>query len=448
MRISRTRLPLAVILIVLTLAILTLSFQTVKLGGFERGSDDGPLGLTLGLDLQGGTLLIYRADEADVTDEQIEGVVDVIDRRINAFGVAEPLLQRSGSNEIIVQLPGITDIDEAKSLIGGTAQLDFRDCLDRACSQNQPALAEGSGGVTKHLTGEFLRPTSAVVSDPGSGLPLVTFDFNGEGSRMFEQITRRNVGQSLGIFLDGALISAPTVQSVISGSGRITGLTRANARLLAIQLNAGALPVSISVVREDDISATLGADSLDRSYAAAAIGLGLVMLFMFLYYRMLGLVAVTSLSIYTVLVLAAFKIIGVTITLSGLSAFVISVGMAVDANVIIFERMREELRAGRSFGAAIESGFDRAWSAIRDSQATTFIVMLILWWFGDQLGEPRVIGFAITLMIAILGSVFTAFVVSRTLLRLVAESRLSENIGLFTNIREGHRTNPALGSQN
>ena len=209
MRISRNRIFLAIIVVVFTLAILSLVFRTVNIGGFERGSDDGPLGLRLGLDLQGGTLLIYRADDPNVTADQIEGVVDVISRRVNAFGVTEPLIQQSGTNEIIIQLAGITDIEEAIILIGGTAQLDFRECLDPQCSQNQPALAEGNGGVTKHLTGEFLRPTSAVVSDPTTGLPVVTFDFNGEGSRMFEQITRRNIGQPLGIFLDGRLISTP-----------------------------------------------------------------------------------------------------------------------------------------------------------------------------------------------------------------------------------------------
>ncbi len=444
MRISRNRIFLAIIVVVFTLAILSLVFRTVNIGGFERGSDEGPLGLRLGLDLQGGALLIYRADDPNVTADQIEGVVDVISRRINAFGVTEPLIQQSGSNEIIIQLAGVTDIEEAIILIGGTAQLDFRECFDPACSQNQPALAEGNGGVTKHLTGEFLRPTSAVVSDPTTGLPVVTFDFNGEGSRMFEQITRRNIGQPLGIFLDDGLISNPTVQAVIAGSGRITGVSRADARRIAIQLNGGALPVSISVVRQEEVSATLGEDSLNRSYAAAAIGLGLVMLFMLLYYRLLGLIAVAALALYTVLILAAFKIVGVTLTLSGLSAFVVSVGMAVDANVIIFERMREELRAGRTLGAAIEAGFDRAWSAIRDSQVTTFIVMLILWWFGDQLGEPRVIGFAITLMLAIIASVFTAFVVTRTILRMLVGTPFAGNPRLFADIRETQRTTPAV----
>lgn len=257
---------------------------------------------------------------------------------------------------------------------------------------------------------------------------------------MFEQITRRLIQKPLGIFLDGQLVSAPTVQSVISQTGTITGLSHSEGRLLAIQLNAGALPVSISVVREQDVSATLGQESLDKSYLAAAIGLGLVMLFMVLYYRMPGLVAVASLIVYTVLVLGMFKLIPVTLTLSGIAAFVISVGMAVDANVIIFERMREELRAGRTLGAAIETGFDRAWTAIRDSNVTTLIVMFILWWFGEQLGEPRIIGFAVTLIIAVLASMFTAIFVTRTFLRLLVNSPMASKVHWFVPIRPGERT--------
>ena len=452
MRLRRNQIAIGLIAILVTLGVLTLAFKTIDIGGFERGTEDSALGLKLGLDLQGGTHLVYRADDADVTDEQVEGVVNVIERRINAFGVSEPLIQKKGGNEIVIQLPGIRDIDEAKRLIGGTAQLDFRECIDRtatsraACPGWQPATAEGGGGVEKHLTGEFLRPTSVLTSNPTTGLPEVSFEFNGEGSRMFEQITRRLVGRPVGIFLDDQIISAPVVQSVISSQGRITGLTRSDGRLLAIQLNAGALPVSISVVREEDVSATLGKDSLNKSYVAAAIGLGLIMLFMTLYYRVLGLVAVGSLLIYTVLVLSIFKLATVTLTLSGIAAFVISVGMAVDANIIIFERMREELRAGRSLGAAIETGFDRAWNAIRDSNVTTLITMAILWWFGDQLGEPKVIGFAITLMIAIITSMFTAFFVSRTLLRLMVGAPFSRNAGLFADIKQEAPARATLSS--
>ena len=442
---------MAIIVIMVALAIASLAVRNVSIGSLDRGSDDAPLGLRLGLDLQGGTHLVYRADDPQVSGEQMEGVVNVIERRINAFGVSEPLIQRKGQNEIVIQLPGISDIEEAKSLIGGTAQLDFRECIDPnaahsgVCPGWQPVTAEGSGGVEKPLTGAFLRPTSALVADPTTGLPTVRFEFDREGARMFEQITRRLIQRPLGIFLDDQLVSAPVVQAVISQTGQITGVGQREARLLAIQLNAGALPVSISVVREQDVSATLGRDSLDKSYIAAAIGLGLVMLFMVLYYRVPGLVSVGSLAIYTVLVLSVFKMVPVTLTLSGMAAFVISVGMAVDANVIIFERMREELRAGRTLGAAIETGFDRAWTAIRDSNVTTLIVMFILWWFGEQLGEPRVIGFAVTLIIAVLSSMFTAILVTRTFLRVLVNSPIAGRIHLFAPLRQERTTGPALG---
>lgn len=445
------RLQVAVIIILVGLAISSLSLQTFSIGSWDRGSDDSPLGLRLGLDLQGGTHLVYRADDPQVTDEQMEGVANIIERRINSFGVSEPLIQRKGGNEIVVQLPGISDIEEAKELIGGTALLDFRECIDPnatnagVCPGWQPVTAQGSGGVEKQLTGAFLRPTSALVADPTTGLPTVRFEFNGEGARMFEQITRRLQGRPLGIFLDDQMVSAPVVQAVISQTGQITGISQRDGRLLAIQLNAGALPVPISVVREQDVSATLGRDSLDRSYVAAAIGLGLVMLFMVLYYRAPGLVSVLSLGVYTAIVLAVFKLIPVTLTLSGIAAFVISVGMAVDANVIIFERMREELRSGRTLGAAIETGFDRAWAAIRDSNVTTLITMFILWWFGDQLGEPRIIGFAVTLIVAILTSMFTAIFVTRTLLRLLVNSPLAGRVHLFVPLRGGGSTRTAVG---
>ncbi len=434
---KRYRVHVTVIAVLIVLSVLALSVRTFAIGNWERGQDDTPLGLKLGLDLQGGTHLVYRATDPHVTTAQMEGVSSVIERRVNAFGVSEPLVQLKGQNEIVIQLPGISDIEEAKSLIGGTAQLDFRQCTDStatfsaACPEWEPATAEGNGGIQKHLTGEFLQPTSFVQPDQTTGLPTVAFEFNGEGGRMFGRITERLVGKPLGIFLDNQLISAPQVRARIQNQGVITGLGQQEARLLSIQLNAGALPVPIEVVRELDVSATLGKDSLNKSYGAAAIGLGLVMLFMVLYYRLAGFVAIGSLAMYTLMVLAVFKLFPVTLTLSGMAAFVVSVGMAVDANVIIFERMREELRSGRTLGAAVETGFDRAWAAIRDSNVTTLIVMLILWWFGEQLGEPRVIGFAVTLIIAVLTSMFTAIFVTRTLLRLIVGTPLSGRTDLF-----------------
>lgn len=441
---------LLLIVVLVGLSIASLVLRTIDIGSFKRGQSDTPLGLTLGLDLKGGTSLIYRATSPNVTKEQMQGVSKIIERRVNSFGVSEAIVQLKGVNEIVIQLPGVSDIEQAKKLIGGTAQLDFRQCTNLAagastCPQWELATAQGNGGVQKPLTGAYLQPNSFMAADPTTGLPEVRFQFNGEGARMFEQITQRLLGKPLGIFLDGQPISAPTVQAVISQTGTITGLGAEEGKLLAIQLNAGALPVPITVVREQDISPTLGQDSLNKSYIAGAVGLGLVMLFMILYYRLPGVFSVFSMGLYTVLCLAIFKLFPVTLTLSGIAAFVVSVGMAVDANVLIFERIREELRNGRSLTAAVETGFDRAWSAIRDSNATTIIVMVILWWFGEQLGEPKIIGFAVTLIIAVLASMFTAIVVTRTLTRVFVGAGLARHMGLFVPRKREAAARPVLG---
>ena len=452
-RLILRRIRLIFIVVLLGLSIAALSVKTIHIGSFNRGQADTPLGLKLGLDLSGGTQLVYRADDPNVSKAQIDGVAKVIERRVNAFGVGEPLIQVKGQNEIVIQLPGVSDIEEAKKLIGGTAQLDFRECADAnvsfasACASWKKATAAGNNGVEKELTGAFLQPNSTVESDPRSGLPEVRFEFNGEGARMFETITRRLLQKPLGIFLDNSLVSAPTVQGVISQTGVITGVGANEAKLLAIQLNAGALPVAINVVRQEDVSATLGKDSLDRSYFAAGVGLALGMLFMMPYYRLPGVLASMALVLYTLIVLAIFKVFPVTLTLSGIAAFIVSVGMAVDANVLIFERMRDELRTGRTLGAAIETGFERAWPAIRDGHVTILITMLILWWFGDQLGESRVIGFAITLTVSVLMSLFTAIYVTRTFLRAFIGTGFARRIQWFAPVkeREARAGKPVLG---
>ncbi len=440
-RLNKTRIQLLLVLIIVGLSIAVLIPKTVSIGDFDRGSEDTPLGLRLGLDLQGGTHLVYRADRGDVTKDQMEGVADAIERRINGFGIAESVVQLKGSNEVVVQLPGVKDIEEAKRLIGNTAQLDFRRCQTpnasaASCPSWVPATGGGSGGIEKHLTGKFMRPTAELVNNPQTGLPEVAFEFNNEGAGIFEQITSSLIGQPLGIFLDNQLISAPTVQSTISDRGRITGLARAEGRRLAIQLNAGSLPVDVKVVREETVSATLGKDSLDKSYAAAAIGLGLVMLFMVLYYRLPGLDAAITIAINAAIVLAIFKMLNVTLTLPGIAGFVVSIGMSVDANVLIYERLREELRGGRGLGGAIAVGFDRAWTAIRDSNMTTIITMLILWWFGDRLGEPKVTGFAITVIISLLVGMFCALFISRLFLKIFVGTRYATQTNLFAPVQE------------
>lgn len=451
-RLTKKRLQLLFVAVLIGLSLTVLVMKTISIGDFERGSNDTPLGLRLGLDLQGGTHLVYRAQTGGVTKDQMRGVADAIERRVNGYGVAEAVVQLKGANEVVVQLPGIKDIDEAKRLIGSTAQLDFRRCAvpnssAAACPNWVPATGRGNGGIEKHLTGKFMRPTSQLVNDPQTGLPEVAFEFNNEGAGIFEQITSSLISQPLGIFLDNQLISAPTVQSTISDRGRITGLTSQEGRRLAIQLNAGSLPVDVRVVREEAVSATLGKDSLDKSYVAAAIGLGLVMLFMVLYYRLPGLDAAITIGIYTVIVLAIFKMLNVTLTLPGIAGFVISVGMAVDANVIIYERLREELRGGRGLGGAIATGFDRAWNAIRDSNITTIITMAILWWFGDRLGEPKVTGFAITLIISLLVGMFCALFISRLFLRLFVGTKYAERTNLFAPVKTSETSaRTALGA--
>lgn len=394
----------------------------------------GRQGLTLGLDLRGGSYLVYEADlsakdPSQSDDDAVEGVLGKIERRVNAYGVTEPIIQRQGNDRILVQLPGVKDIDEAVRLIGQTAELDFREIKldetgepvldEEGKEQWVKAVAVGSDGKERELTGKYLRPNSQVVLEPQTNKPEVAFEWNEEGAILFEQITKRNLEKPLGIFLDNQIISAPTVQAVITDRGVITGLSVEEARTLAIQLNSGSLDVPLKIIQEQDVDATLGADSLRKSLIAGAVGMVLLVLFMILYYRMSGFVGVCALVVYGVLLLAIFKLVPITLTLPGIAALLLSLGMAVDANVLIFERMKEELRSGRTLGAAVETGFNRAWPAIRDSNITTFIACIVLFWFGGAMGAFMVRGFALTLFIGVAMSMFSAVIVTRTFLRFV-----------------------------
>jgi len=381
--------------------------------------------------------LVYEADlsakdPSQSDDDALEGVLGKIERRVNAYGVTEPIIQRQGHNRILVQLPGVKDIDEAVRLIGQTAELDFREIkLDEA---GKPVLDEegkeqwikatgtGSDGKERELTGKYLKPNAQVVLEPQTNKPEVAFEWNEEGAILFEQITKRNLQKPLGIFLDNQLISAPTVQAVIKDRGVITGLNIDEARTLAIQLNSGSLDVPLKIIQEQDVDATLGADSLRKSLIAGAVGMVLLVLFMILYYRMSGFVAVCALAVYGALLLAIFKLVPITLTLPGIAALLLSLGMAVDANVLIFERMKEELRSGRTLGAAVETGFNRAWPAIRDSNITTFIACIVLFWFGGAMGAFMVRGFALTLFIGVAMSMFSAIIVTRTFLHFVTRA--------------------------
>lgn len=387
-----------------------------NLFGFSFARD---LKLKKGLDLAGGTQLVFEADmekiEEKDRDQALEATKVNIERRVNFFGVTEPVIQTSkiqNSYRLIVELPGIKNIDEAIDLVGKTAQLDFRE---------QKEATPTADFVATGLTGADLA-RSQVNFDPNTGQPVVSLEFNGQGKDKFAQISTRNVGRIVGIFLDNQPISLPVIEEPITtGNAIIKGkFTLAEAKKLSIQLNAGALPVPIKVIEQRNIGATLGEESVARSIRAGSIGLLMVIFFMWAYYGRLGFLADIALIIYGLITLALYKLIPVTLTLPGIAGFILSVGMAVDSNILIFERMKEEVRWGKDSSEAMESGFGRAWDSIRDANICTLITCFILfnpfnWGFLNVSGMVR--GFALTLGLGICISLFTGIVVTRTFIR-------------------------------
>jgi preprotein translocase subunit SecD len=400
--------------------------------------------MRLGLDLQGGIHMVYQADLSEVEpgteSEAISGAMAVIEQRINVFGVTEPVIQKQGGDRILVELPGVSEAEKAKALIGETTLLEFREWVEGEGGEMQWVPATGIvDDQEKILNSGYFKENTYLVQDEMGGVLLI-FEWDEEGSELSEQITGRLLGKPLGIFLSGEpLLSesgqpiAPTVQSVITTNGQIEGLSLGDATELSRLLNAGRIPVPLTPIYEQTVSPILGADFIDMSLKAGVIGIILVMLFMIVYYRLPGFLASLALVFYGAVVLAIFKLWPVTLTLAGIGGFVLSIGMAVDANVLIFERMKEEFRAGRALGAAIETGFNRAWTAIRDSNVTTIIVCIILIWLGSSIVESApVTGFAVTLLIGVLVSMFSAIIVTRTLLRLFVRTPLAPKTGLFS----------------
>ena len=455
----------------------------------------------------GGIETFTVTDTPPPTADQMEGVLDIINRRVNLFGTEEPIIQRLGEDRVLVQLPGAsgsitrvtfsesvdpvalrtailpldlgnisldqeddrtfrmkTDtigtvkqerlrerlegelsvaiesfrvtsgIDEAKTLIGQTARLEFKErtCTDQTC------LVYDDADIG--LTGDDLESAYAATSEIEPGW-VINIAFNDEGADIFGELTRRIVGvqtKRIAVILDDEELLAPVARAWIrDGRSQISGgtfdpFTREEARRLAIQLESGRLPVPLNIIQESDVAALLGSESLKQSLYAGIVGLGLVMIFMVAYYRMAGIVAAVALIVYALLALAVFKLVPITLTLSHIGGFILSVGMAVDANVLIFERMKEEVRIGRTLASAMEVGFNRAWPAIRDGNVSTLITCGVLIWFGDRLGGGLITGFAISLGIGVIVSMFTAVVVSRNLLQLLAWVGFSRRINLFT----------------
>jgi preprotein translocase subunit SecD len=401
----------------------------------ERLNIGKPLEFRQGLDLKGGVSITFRADVADLPDAEraqaLESVQSVIERRINLYGVSEPVIQTAKVNNdsrVIVELPGVTNVEEAINLVGATAKMTFWEqaatvSAEVASSKEYPINAEilGLGPLKQtNLSGSDLS-SSAVVFDPNTGRPTVQIKFNSNGSKKFGEITKRNVGKPVVIALDNLAIEAPVVnEPILTGDAVISGnFTQDSAKALSTQLNAGALPVSLSVIEQHVVGPSLGRESLQKSLVAGFIGLATIVIFMVAIYGRLGIVASLALLIYALLNLAVFKLssltpYGITLTLAGVAGFILSIGMAVDANILIFERMREEMRLGKSRATAIELGFAHAWTSIRDSNVSTLITCVILYSFGTGI----IRGFALVLAIGVIISMFSAITITRTFLRL------------------------------
>lgn len=410
----------------------------------------------LGLDLSGGSYLVYEADvsalQGEGVDDSLDALRDVIERRVNLFGVSEPrvsiekssLAEESVQNRLVVELPGITDIDEAIKQIGQTPLLEFKienpefDVLAYQSAITEYAQGDHSDSVVatiktgEHryldtdLTGRYLKRSSVIFPQSGGVTPQIQVEFDATGSEIFAELTSAHIGETIAIYLDGTPISTPVVQTGITGgTAVITGnFTPAEAKQLSGRLNSGALPVPIHLISTQTIGPSLGAGAVDAGVMAGIIGMILIAVFLILWYRLPGLFAVISLLIYSAVILMLFKLIPVTLTSAGIAGFILSLGIAVDANVLIFERVKEELRAGQTVHDAVREGFSRAWPSIRDANISSLISAVILFWFGTSLIQ----GFALTFGLGVLVSMLTAITVTRILLMAIS----------------GHGNSPAL----
>lgn len=415
------------------------------LGGFGAGK----FPFAYGLDISGGTHLVYITDVSSLSlserADSIDALRDVIERRVNLFGVAEPVVQvekmglagTSREYRLLVELPGVTDVAKATAMIGQTPVVEFK--TERPKAEADKILADlgqfkqsdGSYAVPRDyqtedpyfigtsLTGRFVKKAT-LQFDSLVGEPTVSLEFNEEGAKLFAEMTKANVGKPIAIYLDGSPISTPVVREEITGGkAQITGkFTPDEAKLLVGRLNSGALPVPIELISTEHIGPSLGKEALDDGIRAGIWGILFVALFLIVWYRLPGLLSVVALGIYTVMMLAIFKLIPVTLTSAGIAGFIMSIGMAVDANILIFERTKEELRGGKTFPDAIESGFARAWLSIRDSNLSSIITAIILFWFGTSLVQ----GFALTFGLGVVVSMLSSISITRSFMRALFSS--------------------------
>jgi preprotein translocase subunit SecD len=454
-------------IIVLTLGSVWISLpkDVLNLGGVK---DD--VVVHKGLDLQGGLQVVLEArpsEGQDIDRDVLSGTRDTIERRVSGLGVSEPVIQTQGDDKIVVELPGLDDPDRAVDILQETALLEIIDpqgsllpngtrvntSLGPATVQGtmNPATPEAAGTPGTDASPEAeASPTSAppvpTVEGPTyttivSGADLkdayptqdqfgslvVGFELEGDAADRFFDFTSRNIGQPMSIVVDKTVINTATIQDAISTQGIINGLNTEQVTDLSLQLKSGALAVPLEVVQSRTVGPTLGEDSIDKSIIAGIVGLTLVALMMILYYRLPGALSVVALLIYASITFALFKLIPVTLTLAGIAGFILSIGMAVDANILIFARLKDEIRHGRSIRTAVEAGFDHAWPSIRDSNVATLITCAILYWFGRYSGASIIQGFALTLFIGVIVSMFTAIVVTRNLMRILLNVRPIED---------------------
>lgn len=444
-----------------------------------------------GLDLQGGVQVLLQANPPagqTVDSDTLNGTRNTIERRVNGLGVSEPVIQTRGDNQIIVELPGIDDPDEAVRVVQQTALLEIIDPQgaylpegsivttslggpntvlgEESQSESASPVAgaspvPGASPVASPIATPVLEPTpddaftgpvyTTIISgkDIADAFPttnqlgqmVVGFRLHGDAADDFFSFTSANLGRPMSIVLDKQVISTATINGAISSEGIIEGMTQTEVQNLVIQLKAGALSVPLEVVQSRTVGPTLGQDSIDRSLTAGGIGLGIVCLFMILYYRLPGVLSVVALLIYTTVTFSLFKLIPVTLTLAGIAGFILSIGMAVDANILIFSRLKEELRTGKTLSAAVEAGFDHAWPSIRDSNISSMITAAILYWFGRYTGASIITGFALTLFIGVAVSMFSAITVTRTFLRLMITAGMGQRRSWF-----GYVDEPSAGS--